>query len=403
MPGTLCFSRVTTGFARIRVGAAVCAASMLVMALSPAAADTCTDLRTQISALSQPGSTTQVRRYADAARQQAVEIQKTLAIQEAQGCFRDPTAACQALNRTIQQMKANLDALERQRDRITTNRNVTRVRALQARLDAAGCNDPQPVVREQPLRPSITVVPDQNAASAGNPDDPNRITRVIVRDGVGRERTLETPRDANGPLIFDNPAAVAVPNLYGTYRTLCVRTCDGYYFPVSFSTTSQLFARDAETCNAMCPATETKLYFHRVPDEESEAMVSLAGEPYTALPTAFLYRQRRTDKADPSCTCGKPLTQAALTPDERPADAGKSANMTPVPGKKPDGLADPESQMNAATGLTRDRIREMAGAVTTGQVHAEDAGRNIRVVGPEFLPDPGEAIDLRSPGQTSSP
>ncbi|MFZ2101504.1 MAG: DUF2865 domain-containing protein [Oricola sp.] len=378
---------------------------MFVLTLSPATADTCTDLRAQISALSQPGSgsTAQVRRYADAARQQAGEIQKTLAIQEAQGCFRDPTAACQALNRTIQQMKANLDALERQRDRLTVNRNVTRVRALEARLDAAGCNDPRPVVNEQELRPSVTVIPDGNAANTGNPDDPNRITRVIVRDGIGRERMLETPTDSNGALIFDNPDAVAVPNLYGTYRTLCVRTCDGYYFPVSFSTTSQLFARDAETCNAMCPATETKLYFHRVPDEESEAMVSLAGEPYTALPTAFLYRQRRTDKADPSCTCGKPLTRAALTPDQEPAAADGQANAMPVPGKKPDGLADPESQINASTGLTGDRIREMVGAVTTGQVHAEDTSRNVRVVGPEFLPDPGEAIDLRSPGQTSSP
>jgi hypothetical protein len=62
-----------------------------------------------------------------------------------------------------------------------------------------------------------------------------------------------------------------------------------------------------ETCSAMCPAAETKLYFHRVPEEESEAMISLQGEPYTALPTAFLYRKRRTETADPSCTCGKPL------------------------------------------------------------------------------------------------
>ena len=41
------------------------------------------------------------------------------------------------------------------------------------------------------------------------------------------------------------------PNQFGnlpfaTYRTLCVRLCDGYYFPVSFSTLPNHFQRDSE-------------------------------------------------------------------------------------------------------------------------------------------------------------
>ena len=39
----------------------------------------------------------------------------------------------------------------------------------------------------------------------------------------------------------------------GTFRTLCVRTCDGYYFPISFSTTSDQFREDAHTCAGDVP------------------------------------------------------------------------------------------------------------------------------------------------------
>ena len=28
----------------------------------------------------------------------------------------------------------------------------------------------------------------------------------------------------------------------GTYRTVCVRSCDGYYFPISYATTAERFA-----------------------------------------------------------------------------------------------------------------------------------------------------------------
>src|SRR6185312_12574998 len=35
-----------------------------------------------------------------------------------------------------------------------------------------------------------------------------------------------------------------------TYRTVCVRMCDGFYFPISYATGSANFAHDAETCTA---------------------------------------------------------------------------------------------------------------------------------------------------------
>jgi len=37
----------------------------------------------------------------------------------------------------------------------------------------------------------------------------------------------------------------------GTYRTLCVRRCDGYYFPISFSTTRDHLAVDEAMCGQL--------------------------------------------------------------------------------------------------------------------------------------------------------
>ena len=49
---------------------------------------------------------------------------------------------------------------------------------------------------------------------------------------------------------------------YATYRTLCVRQCDGYYFPISFSTLPNHFERDAELCQSKC-AAPVDLYYHQ--------------------------------------------------------------------------------------------------------------------------------------------
>jgi hypothetical protein len=35
----------------------------------------------------------------------------------------------------------------------------------------------------------------------------------------------------------------------GTYKTVCVGLCDGFYFPVSFATRRQRFARDANSAS----------------------------------------------------------------------------------------------------------------------------------------------------------
>jgi hypothetical protein len=95
------------------------------------------------------------------------------------------------------------------------------------------------------------------------------------------------PGAAGGP-----PAEVA------TYRTMCVRLCDGYYWPVSFATTMDKLARDERTCSQSCSST-VALYYHPNPGGQAEDMVNLRGVPYKSLGTAFLHRTTY----DPNCKC----------------------------------------------------------------------------------------------------
>jgi hypothetical protein len=83
-----------------------------------------------------------------------------------------------------------------------------------------------------------------------------------------------------------------------TYRTLCVRLCDGFYFPMSYATYPDRFALDAKRCERSCPA-RSRLFVHRNPGESVAEMVDLDGRSYRDLPTAFLHQLRYV----PDCTC----------------------------------------------------------------------------------------------------
>ena len=78
---------------------------------------------------------------------------------------------------------------------------------------------------------------------------------------------------------------------YGSssYRTLCVRECDGFYFPISTATTQSQFAEDDAKCRSQC-AAPAELYYHRT-DQDVDQMVSLKGMPYTQMPNAFRHRK----------------------------------------------------------------------------------------------------------------
>ena len=85
----------------------------------------------------------------------------------------------------------------------------------------------------------------------------------------------------------------------GGYRTICVRTCDGFYFPIRQRGSSLTTTIDADLCQASCPSAEVKLYLQPL-EKDVDTAVSVDGTAnYTALPNAFRYRT----SLEPTCGC----------------------------------------------------------------------------------------------------
>lgn len=93
---------------------------------------------------------------------------------------------------------------------------------------------------------------------------------------------------------------------------VCVRTCDGFFFPVNFE---GLRARDEyeDVCNTLCPAAQTKVYFMSYGGSIEDA-AARDGEPYSSLPNARKYQENR----DLSCQCKAPGQTWASAMKDKP-------------------------------------------------------------------------------------
>ncbi len=119
-------------------------------------------------------------------------------------------------------------------------------------------------------------------------------------------------QDDTGGRGFSGNTFAGLP--FATYRTVCVRLCDGFYFPVSFSTLPTHFSRDADACQARC-AAPAKLYFHQNPGQSIDQMVSHeTQQQYTKLKTAFRYRKEYVS----GCSC--------KTSEYLPSNTGLASN-----------------------------------------------------------------------------
>ncbi len=79
------------------------------------------------------------------------------------------------------------------------------------------------------------------------------------------------------------------PAYGGSYKTVCVRMCDGYYWPMSASASGQRINDDAKRCEASCLG-EAKLFYLPKASSDMRAMVDLRGTSYGSLKTAYRYR-----------------------------------------------------------------------------------------------------------------
>ncbi len=83
----------------------------------------------------------------------------------------------------------------------------------------------------------------------------------------------------------------------GRYKTVCVRLCDGFFYPISYSTYGARVGQDAERCQSNC-AAPAELYVHPV-GREIEQAISLQGSAYMDLPVALKYRKEYVK----GCSC----------------------------------------------------------------------------------------------------
>lgn len=135
------------------------------------------------------------------------------------------------------------------------------------------------------------------------------IIRELARNGCGAQYVQEArKRDQGEGSVFgafssedDGPKSEnnfgSLP--FATYRTVCVRLCDGFFFPVSFSTLPNHFGRDADQCQSRC-AAPVELYYHQNPGADIRQAVSVKAQtPYTNLKSAFKYTKEYVQ----GCSC----------------------------------------------------------------------------------------------------
>ncbi len=124
-----------------------------------------------------------------------------------------------------------------------------------------------------------------------------------------------------------SPFAPSPPPGYGggssSYRTWCVRECDGFYFPVSNYTSEGQFQADEEKCHSLC-ASPAELFYHRA-DQDVDQMVSLNGRPYTSMPFAF--RNRKVYIRGCSCKASE-YSPEQIAESEKALKLSKRADAT---------------------------------------------------------------------------
>jgi hypothetical protein len=342
----------------------------------PAANPMCARLEGQLAGLDRgasgdPARDDQIRRYQDSQTRQQAELDRVTMQAKRMGCdssgffslFSGQSAQCGPVNTQIQQMRANLDQIIG---------NLERLRG------GAGGSSPE----RDSQRRSVLI------ALAQNNCGPQYANAAQSQGGNFLSNLFGGGNSAN------NPAAAPPSDLgpqSGTFRTVCVRTCDGAYFPISFATVPGRFPDDERTCKALCPAADASLYAYRNPGEDMNSAVSISGQPYTALPTAFKFRS----EFNPSCSCkaaGQSWADALKSADDKAAaeqqgdiivteESAKKMQQRQLTKGAPAGNA----KKGAAPPATASAPAATPPA-DTGTATTPSENKPIRSVGPSFLP-----------------
>lgn len=393
--------------------AAAAGAALLSFAFaepSAAASRLCRQLEAELVGGGGGGNTAQFKKYDRAVDAQREQLSLARSRARRAGCgftlLTRGSELCAPLNGQIERMQSNLAALERKRDQLGGGAKPKRSRAtVLAALDANGCRG-ETIAQNGRRKPKTTE------------EDGGDFFSRLFGGGVRRSETPEAreaaeaaerrrlvllqarERGTNVTRILNPNGETTVFGPPGEFSTMCVRTCDGYFFPISPNSSSGDFERDQKNCETTCPGTQVQLYYRPAGDEATETMMSVAGgEAYSSLPTAYLYRDV-TKPRPAACGCAATAENPnfSVIGGASPAEAAPAEPVTPAPTARPDPGADPETLANGEGKLDIATIKRILKPKATSPVQATGE-RKVRVVGPVFLPDPEGAIDLKAPGQ----
>lgn len=142
-----------------------------------------------------------------------------------------------------------------------------------------------------------------------------------------------------------------------TYRTVCVRLCDGAYFPLSFATTAKYLAADEALCQSRC-GSPARMFYYRNPGQNVASMIDLEGRSYADLKSSFQFHASYNS----SCACrAQPWDVEAKSRHERYAALDSSKSAVSDAGQRPRSVAaetalppppDPSRQKSLGTDAT---------------------------------------------------
>lgn len=334
------------------------------------------------------GSTRETRAYQQAIASQQREIDKVQRDLRRFGCtsgsflvFGGQNAeTCDMLSGTLDRMYDNLAELQNNDiPLVTRSMSPARRAKLLDALERNGCNDV--------------------------PDTPRAARRTVPQEAASYDPDADLPEERPTPPRSEMLNLGAGDR--GNLQTVCVRTCDGGFFPVSSNTSPASFARDAQACSMMCPGIETELFYHGVGTQEMTEMVSASsGLPYKEEPYAFRFRSSAR-KQDKSCGCNF----SAYYREMMKREAGKTDGAGATPQRQSGTQDAPEQPYSSILNLDT-RPQPKAPPAAAGKKPPASSAKtpepgpalpydpttaNVRSVGPQFLPGNDTAIDLRRP------
>ncbi|MDE2364430.1 MAG: DUF2865 domain-containing protein [Hyphomicrobiales bacterium] len=245
-----------------RLGFALCLAGALASSTAAAQAVDCNRLALQIAGLGRSGAPARAQ---DALARAQAGLSRLTDYGRSLGCdkpnfflFGSRPPQCDGINDQIERLQANV-----------------------AQLQRAPYGDPG--VKQQLQNKYDTWCRDRQSQDFDASD------RMI--DG--------TPDQTYPPEDPSAQNADAAPS--GGSMAVCVRTCDGGFFPVSYSARRSDLPQLQELCTALCPNAEVKVYTRSL-SRDMHSAVSASGEPYDDLANAFKYEKT----VDHACTCKPP-------------------------------------------------------------------------------------------------